>query len=177
MVKIVAKDDPTLRNRAETVKISEIKSAKIQKILKTMSAALAREADGVALAAPQIGVPLRIFIITGKLLEVESPLEGPISKSPSAPDLVFINPQITKMSKRKVAMEEGCLSVRWWYGEVKRADKVTITAYNEQGRKFTRHGTGLWAQIFQHETDHLEGILFTDKAENLREIDQSQLHL
>ena len=176
MVKIVAKDNPVLRGRAETVKISEIKSAKIQKILKAMSVALAREADGVALAAPQISLSLRIFIITGKLLEVEPPFGGSTSKSQSTPDLVFINPQITKTSKRKVAMEEGCLSVRWWYGEVKRADKVTITAYNEQGRKFTRHGTGLWAQIFQHETDHLDGVLFTDKADNLREIDPSQSH-
>jgi peptide deformylase len=175
MVKIVTKDNPVLRGQAETVKISEIKSAKIQKTLKAMSAALAREADGVALAAPQIGLSLRIFIITGKLLET-NPLPGDSTTKPPK-DLVFINPQITKMSKRKVVMEEGCLSVRWWYGEVKRADKVTITAYDEHGRKFTRHGTGLWAQIFQHETDHLDGVLFTDKADNLREIDPSQLHL
>lgn len=172
MAKIVTKDNPTLRSRAETVKISDITGPKIKKILREMSAALARESDGVALAAPQIGIALRIFIVSGKLMADHSEAE------PQTPaDWVFINPQITKMSKRKVAMEEGCLSVRWWYGEVKRADKATITAYDETGRKFTRHGTGLWAQIFQHETDHLNGVLFTDKADNLRKIDPSQLHL
>lgn len=169
MAKIIPKNDPVLRQKASLVKISDITGPKIKKILKEMSAALARESDGVALAAPQIGVPLRIFIVTGRLLTDDFNPDNPPA------DLVFINPQITKMSKRRIEMEEGCLSVRWWYGEVKRADKATITAYNEQGKKFTRHGTGLWAQIFQHETDHLDGILFTDKADNLREIDPTLL--
>ena len=67
-------------------------------------------------------------------------------------------------------MPEGCLSVRWLYGEVKRSTNATILAYDEKGEKFTRGAGGLLAQIFQHETDHLDGILFTDKARNLEEM-------
>ena len=64
-------------------------------------------------------------------------------------------------------MEEGCLSVRWKYGKVMRSEKATITAYDENGKKFSRGATGLIAQIFQHETDHLDGVLFIDKADNI----------
>ena len=85
-------------------------------------------------------------------------------------DKVFINPTITFKSKDKKKMEEGCLSVRWLYGTVKRSSRVTIEAQNELGEKFIETGTGLMAQIFQHETDHLNGILFIDTAENIREM-------
>lgn len=170
MAQIVQKDSPSLREPTKPVPLADITSPKIQKILKAMSSALAKEPDGVALAAPQIGLPLKIFVVSGRMLAKD--LDQP---KPWPADLVFINPEIAKRSKRQVKMEEGCLSVRWWYGEVKRSDKVTITAYDQTGRKFTRHGSGLWAQIFQHEIDHLNGVLFTDKADNLREIDPSLL--
>jgi peptide deformylase len=83
---------------------------------------------------------------------------------------VFINPEILKASKKKSKMEEGCLSVRWLYGNVDRHEKITISAYDEKGEKKTFGAGGLLAQIFQHEIDHLEGILFIDKAENLRDL-------
>jgi peptide deformylase len=67
-------------------------------------------------------------------------------------------------------MEEGCLSVRPLFGKVRRATRATIEAYNEHGEKFTMEGSGLLAHVFQHETDHLEGVLFIDKAKNLREV-------
>ena len=62
---------------------------------------------------------------------------------------------------------QGCLSVRWKYGEVKRSVNTTVEAYDENGIKFTRVGGGLLSQIFQHETDHLDGVLFIDKAKNV----------
>jgi peptide deformylase len=85
-------------------------------------------------------------------------------------DTVYINPQIKKVSRKKRQLDEGCLSVRYLYGKVKRAEKVTLEAYNEKGEKFTKGGSGLLAQIFQHETDHLDGVLFIDKAENVVEV-------
>jgi peptide deformylase len=85
-------------------------------------------------------------------------------------NLVFINPIIKKISKDRKLMEEGCLSVRPIFGKVSRATKATVEAYDEYGRKFIRGGGGLLAHVFQHEIDHLEGILFTDKASNMREI-------
>jgi len=78
--------------------------------------------------------------------------------------------KIIKKSKKETWVEEGCLSVRWWYGKIKRRNKITIEAYNKSGKQFTRGASGLLAQVFQHEIDHLDGILFTDKAKGLKEI-------
>lgn len=162
MVKIVQKDNEILREKAKEVPFADIGGKKITKILKNMSEALAKEDDGVAIAAPQIAVPLRMFVITGRIFSKEG--EAP------KPDLVFINPKITALSKTKIGLEEGCLSVRWFYGVVKRSDKATVEAYDENGKKFTRSGSGLIAQIFQHEMDHLDGVLFIDKTKKLQEI-------
>ncbi|MBI2100013.1 MAG: peptide deformylase [Candidatus Vogelbacteria bacterium] len=151
-MKILQKSDRRLRQISKPVPPEEIGSQTVQDILARMSRVLATQADGVALAAPQIGEHLRLFIVGGE------------------PELVFINPEITKLSKKKHLVEEGCLSVRWLYGEVKRAEKVRVTAYDAAGKKFVRHASGLMAQIFQHEIDHLDGILFIDKAKNLHEI-------
>ena len=84
-------------------------------------------------------------------------------------DLVFINPKISKLSREKEWLPEGCLSVRWLYGKTLRSKKAMITAYDENGKKFTRGASGLLAQIFQHETDHLNGILFIDHAKEIKE--------
>ncbi len=166
MVEIVQKDDPILRKTAQEVPLEDIGSAKLNKILKDMSEALATQHDGVAIAAPQIGVSLRIFIVSGKILADEEE---------QAPNRVFINPTITKLSKKKEDMDEGCLSVRWKYGTVKRAEKTTIKAYDETGTLFTYNATGLLSQIFQHETDHLEGVLFIDKAKDVHDIDPQDI--
>jgi peptide deformylase len=158
MAKIVQKDDPRLRAQSEPVKPEEFGSDKLLKLVADMSAALAKEDDGVAIAGPQIGVNKRIFLVSKKL-----------KPNPKNQDLVFINPVIKQTSKKKVVMEEGCLSVRWLYGKTKRAEKMTIEAYDELGKKFTRHGSGVWAQVFQHEIDHLNGILFIDHAKEVEE--------
>lgn len=158
-MKIIQKDNEILRLKAKSVPISDLASPEIKKIIKDMSRALASCDDGVALAAPQIGVSLRIFIISSKLWPEEK-----------SDDLVFINPKIIKKSKKLVTLDEGCLSVRWLYGKTKRAEKVTIEAFDLNGKKITWNGNGLIAQIFQHEIDHLDGILFTDHATDLEEI-------
>jgi len=162
MVKIVQKDNKVLHQPAQEVGKELFGTAKLKKIVADMSKALEKEDDGVALAAPQIAVPLRIFVIAGKIFTPEE------AKKP-LPDLVFINPRITSLAKSKQEVDEGCLSVRWLFGQVKRATKATIEAYDLTGKKFSRSGSGLVAQIFQHEVDHLDGILFTEKAKNLRE--------
>lgn len=134
-----------------------------------MKEALHAEEDGVAIAAPQIGESLRIFVVNSRALALAS-RSGKIEVDKKLEDLVFINPEITKTSKKKRRMEEGCLSVRWLYGQVKRSEKVTLKAYDETGKPLERGASGLLAQVFQHETDHLDGILFIDKAENVQEI-------
>ena len=166
MVEILQKEHSALREVAKEVPISNIDSEEIHRAIKDMKEAMRGEKDAVAIAAPQIGISLRIFVVLGKVFEKDTETE---EGTKDTKDVVFINPEITKFSQKKDTVHEGCLSVRWWYGQVDRAEKVTVKAYAENGKKFTRGASGLLAQIFQHETDHLDGILFTDKATNLRE--------
>ncbi len=166
---------------AEEIPTVKIKTLKIKKILKEMSAALESQSDGVALAAPQIGYPLSIFIVSGKIFDKdfltnrkerfsgEKKVDDVKKVKSKAKDWVFINPKITKLSKDKEWLPEGCLSVRWLYGMTYRSKKATVSAYDENGKKFQRGASGLLAQIFQHETDHLKGILFTDHAKDVKE--------
>lgn len=123
-----------------------------------MNTALDREEDGVAIAAPQIAVPLRIFVVSKKA-----------SKQLSA-NTAFINPEIIRLGKLKAELSEGCLSVRWKYGTVKRSTSATVRAINAEGNEFVMNGRGLLAQIFQHEIDHLNGVLFIDKAKNVEDL-------
>jgi peptide deformylase len=215
---IVSEGHPALRQVADEVPLSEIKSAKIQDVIADMKLALAAQSDGIGLAAPQIGLPLRIFIVSKKIFsthkangedikpgsktKVETDAETAAasksaaaatksakttesaaeenssseSSSPAMDDLVFINPILVKESKEKKWMDgEGCLSVRWVYGKVKRSTKVTIRAFDQYGKAFERGAGGLLAHIFQHEVDHLNGVLFIDKAKDLEEVDQAEV--
>ncbi len=170
--KIVQKENKVLRQIAKEIPVREIATLKTQKIVKEMSAALKSQSDGVAIAAPQIGYPLSIFVVSGKIFH-EKFLRGEdmrkVPENEILNDLVFINPKISKLSREKDWVPEGCLSVRWLYGQTHRSKKATITAYNETGKKFVRGASGLLAQVFQHETDHLKGILFIDHAKEIKE--------
>lgn len=191
MKKILQKEEKVLHLVAKEVPIPDIKTAKIKKVLREMSESLKSQEDGVAIAAPQIGYSLRIFVVSGKVFTAESlragslspsaegalPLDSSVSETPrtensaanTCKDMVFINPKISKLSRDKDWVPEGCLSVRPLYGKTFRSKKATVTAYDENGKKFTRGGSGLLAQIFQHETDHLNGILFIDHAKDVKE--------
>jgi peptide deformylase len=157
MYTIVPENHTALHTVALPVPVEDITSPRIKKIIKGMKDALVRESDGVAIAAPQIGESVRIFVLSPKVHEdkVGEPL-------------VYINPIITKTSKRMAWKEgEGCLSLRWLYGEVRRYTNVTVRAHDENGVVFERGAGGLLAHIFQHEIDHLDGILFLEKARNI----------
>ncbi len=171
MIKIVQKNNSVLREIAQEIPIKEINSKKIQKILQDMSTALATQEDGVAIAAPQIGLPFRIFVISKNVEIMLKKLEEVSeNEKKKIKDSVYINPEISKISKAKQILDEGCLSIRPLFGKVERAEKATVTAYDENGKKFIRGGSGLLAQIFQHEIDHLNGILFIDKATDIVEV-------
>ena len=167
---IFDRDAPVLRHIAAPVPLKDLGSKKIGDLLSIMKKALHGEEDGVAIAAPQVGESLRIFMVAGTALRLAKGKQRGANPEEELNDLVFVNPEIIKASKKKKKMEEGCLSVRWLYGQVSRHEKVTITAYNEAGEKVTIGASGLLAQIFQHEIDHLNGILFIDTAEDLRDL-------
>ncbi|MBI2630740.1 peptide deformylase [Candidatus Nomurabacteria bacterium] len=173
--------ETVLRKIAEEIPVEDIKTKKIQKVLKEMSSVLKSQDDGVAIAAPQIGYSLRIFVVSGKIFQAEflknrkerfsgeRPVNDVKEGKEKTKDLIFINPKISRLSKDKEWLPEGCLSVRWLYGKTFRSKKAMITAYDENGKKFTRGASGLLAQIFQHETDHLNGVLFIDNAKDIKE--------
>lgn len=138
---IVKIGDPVLREVAKEVpKITP----NIIKLLGNMADTMC-SADGVGLAAPQVGISKRVVVIdTGEGL------------------LELINPQILAREGKEID-SEGCLSIPGVQGDVMRSAKVTVTALDRTGKKFTVTGTGLLARALQHEIDHLEGILFVDK--------------
>ncbi len=170
--------NPVLRQAAQPVPLPEIKSPHIRDLIARMKALLAKEEYGVALAAPQVGESLRLFIVSGAALARGSrnaPDESPEGqetaskkkKTPPLPDQVYINPELLKLSRGRTEKHEGCLSIRGKWGIVPRAEKATVRAYDENGVQFTRGASGFLAHIFQHEMDHLEGVLYTDKATSL----------
>lgn len=172
MKKIVQIGNEVLRSEAEPVSVEDIPSPRIQGVIAQMKETLANEAHGAALAAPQIGEPLQIFVVSGRLF-LDPHIDEDEQHEEQPDDLVYINPEIVKRSRQKQELDEGCLSIRGKYGKVPRFEKVTLRAYDEGGKRVERGASGLLAQIFQHETDHLHGTLFIDKATELWEIDEN----
>lgn len=173
MIKIVQEPNKVLRGIAHEIPVADISTTKVQKIVASMKTALHREPDGVAIAAPQIGEPVRMFIVAGFVFDLKKKNLG----GTKSPDKVFINPEITKLSKEtKWIPGEGCLSVRWIYGTAKRHKEASIKAYDEHGKAFTMKASGLLAQIFQHEVDHLNGILFIDHAKDIRNMTDEEIN-
>jgi len=172
MAKLVPQNHPALHAIAEEITPEEIQNGTVAKLIKGMKAALKTyDVDGytaVAIAAPQIGVSKRLFIV-----------EDQSTDRDALPSFVAINPEIIKTSKKTHIVGEGCLSVPDTYGEVRRHKNVTMRALDEQGEAYERGAGGLLAQIIQHEHNHLDGILFTDIAENIfvkSERDQTKNH-
>lgn len=157
---IVQEGDPVLRKRAEEIPVEDISSKKVQTLIQEMIDTLAEERLGAALAAPQIGESYRLFIVSPEVLEK-------MSSGKNRKPLICINPEIVSRSKAREELHEGCLSLRGWWGYVPRSDKVTMRAYDETGAEFERGASGLLAQIFQHEIDHLNGVLYIDNAEDM----------
>ncbi|MES2225299.1 MAG: peptide deformylase [Patescibacteria group bacterium] len=169
MKTIVQDGDPVLRNASPDVSEEMFGSKELTSIVSDMVDALHAEQDGVAIAAPQIGVSLRIFVVRYDRLYPPPP-EGPLP-----PDIgVYINPVFVRASRRREEMDEGCLSVRGIYGKTYRYVRATVRARDIDGRAFERGGGGVLAQVFQHEIDHLDGVLFTDHAIDLYELKRGE---
>jgi len=154
LLSIVTNPNQILRKKSQEVDENKIKDENFQKILFDMKKTM-KIKKGVGLAAPQIGKNLRIITVATK------------------DNILFlINPKITKKSWSKEWEEEGCLSVPREYGKVIRHKKITCIYFDEKGQKVKIQANDFTARIIQHEIDHLDGILFIDKAKNVHTIDQ-----
>ena len=149
--------DPVLRERCN--KITK-RDKGLQKLVDDMIETM-HAAHGLGLAAPQVGVPLRLFIVQLPEDTEDEPQAGKL--------FVFYNPEIVKASGES-SPEEGCLSIPGYVANVRRAYEVTIKGKGRDGRDQRVKATGLLAQVFQHEVDHLDGILFIDRLSGLDEL-------
>lgn len=139
-------NNPVLRQKAK--RVSSIDGA-IGQLIDDMVETM-REVGGVGLAAPQVGVPLRIAVI----------------ELPDEEIIVLVNPKIVKRSGER-QIEEGCLSIPGYRGEIQRSEKVTVKGLDRFGREIRIKGEGLLAQALEHELDHLDGTLYIDHLESI----------
>lgn len=155
---IITPINPLLRQPANKVRAL---SPKVQTLIDDMIETM-RAAPGVGLAAPQVAVSQRVIVV-----EFGEPSEDP-EAPPSPPDLyALINPEIVRRSQEQVIGVEACLSIPGFAGEVERSTAVTVKGINRQGDEVKIKAEGWLARIFQHEIDHLNGVLFIDRAEEV----------
>lgn len=155
--KYLRKKVPVLDLRAESKK--ELKNT-----VKEMRIAM-KKANGIGLSANQVGVSKRLFV-------AEAPKND---KGDFYPFYAIINPVLTKISEETSIMEEGCLSIPEIYGAVERPEKIILEGLDVNGKKIKIRAWGLLARVFQHELDHLDGILFIDKATNVHRVQQTDI--
>lgn len=153
LLNIITNPNSKLRKKSIEVSEKEINSPKFREFCLDMVKTM-KESDGVGLAAPQIGKSIRFIVVNLK--------DG---------EICMVNPKITKKSLLKEWGEEGCLSVPCVFGEVKRHKKIVYKYLNPEGKEIKDKAEGLLARIIQHEIDHLDGILFIDKAKDIKKID------
>lgn len=139
--------DPILREKTKRIKTID---APVKRLIADMRETLHAEDGRAGLAAPQVGSSLRIAVIS--VPEYED-------------DIVLINPEIVRRKGQRI-VTEGCLSIPGYFGELARAESVTAKALNIDGKEFRIKGEGLLAQALEHEIDHLDGVLYTDRLES-----------
>lgn len=157
---IVTVPDPVLREKAKPVRqiTPEIQTL-IDDMVETM-----REAPGVGLAAPQVGIGIQLIVVE----YAEGSEKAEEDAEPKPPKLyAVINPEITRHSKETELGAEGCLSIPEYMGEIERYSTVTVKGLDRHGKSFKLKAKGWMARIFQHEIDHLNGVLFIDRTEKV----------
>ena len=163
ILKVARMGHPVLRAKARPILPAEIKNVRVQRLIDDMFETMS-EYSGIGLAAPQIHEGVRLFV--AGLRKSEAPLVD-LPADHDMPFVVVINPEITPVGERVEEGWEGCLSVPDIRGLVPRAHDIKVDAYDRKGRRVHFTASGLPARVIQHETDHLDGILFMDRMPSL----------
>ncbi|MCY1074152.1 peptide deformylase [Archangium lansingense] len=166
VLKIVQAGEPVLRRRARDLTPEEMTSPVVRQLISLMRETM-RDAPGVGLAAPQVGVDVRLAVIEDRA-EYQAPLssEELAARERKPVDFhVIINPRLVVEEPEPVEFYEGCLSVSGFSALVRRARAVRVEAFNENGEAITLQARGWYARILQHEIDHLDGTLYIDRME------------
>jgi peptide deformylase len=161
---IVAYGDPVLRKVGEPINADY---PKLDDLISNMWETMYK-ANGVGLAAPQIGLPIRVFLVDTSPFADDDELDAEEQRELEGFKKVFINAQIREEVGEEWAFNEGCLSIPDIREDVKRKETITITYFDENFNEKTETYGGLLARVIQHEYDHIEGILFTDKLSPLK---------
>ena len=154
LLKIVQTGDPVLRETARPLTPADLATAEIQQLIELMRETM-RDAPGVGLAAPQVGLPLQLAVI-------EDVGESEEQERKPVPFHVIASPRLT-LGAESVEHHEGCLSVEGFQAVVPRARTVTVEALDHRGQPITIRAQGWYARILQHEIDHLNGTLYIDR--------------
>jgi peptide deformylase len=163
-LEIVQAGNPVLRQRARLLTPAEISTKQIQNLIEAMRDCM-REAPGVGLAAPQVGLPLQLAVIEDRQEYMKDAAAEYLQERERrpVPFHVIINPALTEIAGEKAEFFEGCLSLAGFSALVPRARRVRVECLDEQGRKKTIEASGWYARILQHEIDHLHGGLYIDR--------------
>ena len=160
ILKVARMGHPVLRQRARQLQPSEIRSPEIQQLIEDMLETMA-EYQGIGLAAPQVHEGVRLFV---------AGYDGVEDEPQNFPRIVLINPEIAITESETIEDWEGCLSIPDIRGRVPRAKGITVRAYDRRGKKIELDARNYIARVIQHETDHLDGILFIDRMTSLESI-------
>ena len=166
VLKIVQAGEPVLRQKARDLTPEEIRSPEIQRLIEQMRDTM-RDAPGVGLAAPQVGVGLRLVVIEDRAEYHAGASPADLATRERAPVAfhVLINPKLVVEDPTPAEFHEGCLSVSGFAALVARHRGVRVEALNEHGQPVTVSAKGWYARIIQHELDHLDGTLYIDRME------------
>ncbi len=173
ILKIVQVGDPVLRAGTSEIAPSRIQTPELQNLIDLMRATML-DAPGVGLAAPQVGVPLRLTVIEDRaeMIAMLPPEDTTARDRRAVPFHVLINPKLTIVDPTPVSFAEGCLSVTGFAAQVPRARAVRVEALDHHGKPQVINATGWYARILQHEIDHLDGALYIDRMDTRTFINQ-----
>ena len=168
ILKVARMGHPVLRARAKAVDPGDIKSPRFQQLIDDMFETM-REYQGVGLAAPQVHVPLRLFVAGFSPEPGLDPDEDEEDRDQErVPLMALINPEITPVGSAADEDWEGCLSIPDIRGKVPRAREIHVKGYDRTGRRVDARFRGFTARVLQHETDHLDGVLFFDRMKSFQ---------
>lgn len=173
ILKIARMGHPVLRARARTLHPSEIRTPKIQQLIDDMFETM-KEYQGVGLAAPQVHESLRLFVAGfPPAMDDDAADEDDRDDDEDEEDvplMAIINPEIEVVTREVVEDWEGCLSIPDIRGRVARARQISVRAYDRMGKKIEIEASGFTARVIQHETDHLDGVLFFDRMKTFQSL-------
>jgi peptide deformylase len=166
ILKVARMGHPVLRARAKPIEPADIKTPRIQELIDDMFETM-QEYQGVGLAAPQVHESLRLFVAGFAPGVDDDDEEQEEEEEERMPLMALINPEISIVGDDTADDWEGCLSIPDIRGRVVRAREIKVKAYDRRGRRIEINARGFTARVIQHETDHLDGVLFFDRMESL----------